>query len=205
MLSYIDGKQHRIAQFAHYLRLMRMRRQRVVDDCFIIFDEQDPKDADRPTIRESAAIKINCLAGGSSTGEGPVGDELPPEGWRGVDSPPRYIQLAFGRASFYLDLPKTTLFPNEAEIILQQRTGFSWARNRPDLRYVRSNWEDVVSWDPLQKVYLYRDEDSAAEDMAFVLFQVWKFPVDSPWYVKAASFHSGHQFEWGKPLGDAET
>ena len=50
------------------------------------------------------------------------------------------------------------------------------------------NWKDMVKWNPLQKVYLYRDEESAAEDMAFILFQIWNFPVDSPLYVKAASF-----------------
>ena len=41
-----------------------------------------------------------------------------------------------------------------------------------------------MKWNPLQKVYLYRDEESAAEDMAFILFQVWKFPVDWRWYVR---------------------
>jgi hypothetical protein len=58
----------------------------------------------------------------------------------------------------------------------------------------------MLKWVPLQKVYLYRDEESAAEDMAFIMFQVWKFPVDWRWYVQAASFHTEHKFEQGKPL-----
>jgi hypothetical protein len=58
----------------------------------------------------------------------------------------------------------------------------------------------MVEWNPLQKVYLYRDEESAAEDMAFILFQVWNFPVDSPLYVKAASFNTAHRFERGKRI-----
>ena len=65
----------------------------------------------------------------------------------------------------------------------------------------RGQLEGHVEWDPLQKVYLYGDEESAAEDMAFIMFQVWKFPVDWTWYVKAAVFGSGREFERGKPLG----
>jgi hypothetical protein len=36
--------------------------------------------------------------------------------------------------------------------------------------------------------------------MAFIMYQVWKFPVDWPWYVKAAAFHTGQEFDWGKRL-----
>ena len=50
--------------------------------------------------------------------------------------PPRYVQFAFRRDGFYLELTKYTLFPNEAEIILQRRQGFYWAKNRQDLRWV---------------------------------------------------------------------
>ena len=112
----------------------------------------------------------------------------------------RYIQIAFLRDCFYLEMPKITLFPNEAALILRQRLGFYYARNRPDLRWVRRNWEDIVKWDPLQKVYLYRDEESAAEDMAFIFFQVWKFPVDWRWYITSAAFHAKHRFEQGATL-----
>ena len=69
-----------------------------------------------------------------------------------------------------------------------------------DLWWVRGNWKDIVKWDPLQKIYLYHDEESPAEDMAFILFQVWNFPVDSPLYVKAAAFEPGHRFEDGKRI-----
>jgi hypothetical protein len=58
----------------------------------------------------------------------------------------------------------------------------------------------MVKWDPLQKIYLYRDEQSAAEDMAFVVFQVWNFPVDWPLYIKAAAFQTKHRFELGKRI-----
>jgi hypothetical protein len=156
-------------------------------------------DADAPHIKESAAIKADCLAnGGPASGESdPV--DLPPPDWSPGESF-RYIQFTFRQDCLYLELLNSTLFPHEADIILQQRPGFYWARNRLDLRWVRACWKDMLKWDPLQKVYLYRDEESAAEDMAFILFEVWKFLVDWRWYIKAASFHIEHRFEQGKPL-----
>ena len=72
MATYVDEKRRRIEQFAQYLRLMGMRRHKVVkeDDCFIIFDESAPEGTDAPKIKESAAIKVDCLAdGGSASGE----------------------------------------------------------------------------------------------------------------------------------------
>ena len=201
MPAYLEEKRRRIEQFAQYLRLMGLRRHKIVkDDCFLIFDESAPEDADAPHIKVSAAIKIGCLAnGGPAYGDNdpaglPLGDWSP-------GKPFRYIQFAFRRDCFYLELPNSTVFPQEARQILRHRLGFYWAKNRPDLRWVRANWKDMVKWEPLQKVYLYRDEESAAEDMAFILFQIWHFPVDTPLYVKAASFHTKHRFEHGKRIG----
>jgi hypothetical protein len=198
MTTYVDEKGRRIEQFTQYLRLMGLRRHKVVKgDCFVIFDESAPEDVGDLHIKESAAIKIDCSAnGGSASGrndpvESSLADWMPGESFR-------YVQFAFMRDCFYLELPNNTVFPNEVELILQQRLGFYYAKNRPDLRWTRANWKDIVKWDPLQKVYLYRDEESAAEDMAFILFQVWKFPVDWRWYIKAAAFHTGRRFEDGK-------
>lgn len=200
MTAYVDEKRRRVEQFAQCLRLMGLRRHKIVKkDCFLIFEESAPEDADTPSIKESAAIRVDCLAnGGSGSGDDDPLD-LSSSEWSQAE-PFRYIQFAFTRDCFYLELPNNTVFPEEAELILQQRLGFYYAKNRRDLRWVRSNWKDMVKWEPLQKVYLYRDEESAAEDMAFILFDVWKFPVDWRWYIKAASFHTEHRFEQGKPL-----
>ncbi len=201
MPTYLDEKRRRISQFAEYLRLMGLRRHKVVhDDCFIIFDDSPPEGTESPQLKESVAIKVDCLAsGGSASGGGEPG-ESPSNDWQGGEAQPRYLQFAFMRDCFYMELPNNTVFPQEAEQIFRHRQGFYWAKNRPDLRWVRSNWEDIVKWEPLQKVYIYRDEESAAEDMAFILFQIWHFPVDTPLYVKAASFHTKHRFEHGKRI-----
>jgi hypothetical protein len=200
MSGYVDEKCRRIEQFAQYLRLMRVRRKSIAKrTCFAIFEESPPDGVDAWHIKESAATPVNFLANGSSDFWG----ESLPDIWTpdstGNESY-RYMQFAFHRDSVLLDMPHNTLFPNEAEQVLQQRCGFFYAKNRPDLWWIRSNWKDIVEWNPLQKVYLHDDEESAAEDMAFIMFQVWKFPVDWTWYVKAAVFGSDRKFERGKPL-----
>ena len=166
---------------------------------FIIFNEDPPEDAESPKLKESVAIKVDCLAEGGSASGGSDADELP-RGEGSRELPARYIQFAFMRDCFYLELPNNTVFPHEAEQIFRHRLGFYWAKDRPDLRWVRRNWKDMLTWEPLQKIYLYRDEESAAQDMAFIVFQIWHFPVDTPLYVKAASFHTKHRFEHGKRI-----
>jgi hypothetical protein len=200
MAAYLAEKRRCIEQFVDYLRLMSLRRHKVVKrDCFVVFTESAPEDDESPHIKESVAIPADYLVGGGTSSAGGVPCEFQPSDRPEGDSS-RCIQFAFMRDCFYLDLPNSTLFPNEAELILRCRLRFYYAKNRSDLRWVWANWRDILRWNPLQKVYLYRDEESAAEDMAFIIFQIWKFPVDWPWYVKEASSHSDHRFERGKPL-----
>ena len=189
------------SQFAEYLRLMGLRAHKVVkDSCFIIFDDSPPEDAESPKLKESVAIKVDCLAdGGSASGGAGAAEGLPKHG-RPRKRRSRYIQFAFMRDCFYLELPNNTVFPQEAEQILRRRLGFYWAKNRTGPSLGPGQLEGHGEVEPLQKVYLYRDEESAAEDMAFILFQIWHFPVDSPLYVKAASFHTDHRFEHGKRI-----
>jgi hypothetical protein len=200
MPTFNEEKLRRIRQFAEYLRLMGLRRHKIVKDtCFIIFNEDPPEDSESPKLKESVAIKVDCLTEGGSASGGPEkADELP----HGDESdlPARYIQFAFRRDCFLVELPNNTVFPQEAEQILRHRLGFYWAKDRPDLPWVRGSWKDMVKWEPLQKIYLYRDEESAAEDMAFILFQIWHFPADTPLYVKAATFRTRHRFEHGKRI-----
>jgi len=113
---------------------------------------------------------------------------------------PRFIQFAFLQDRFYLELPKSTLAAAEAQRLLTERHGFYWARKHRDYWWVNADWEAMLKWDPLHKLYLYRDEDSAAEDMAFVLYDVWKFPLDQPWYIRAGCFETAESFDTGKSL-----
>jgi hypothetical protein len=202
MTNYSDEKHRRIEQFAEYLRLMGMRRHKIVknDDCYILFEESAPGGVDAPHVEESTAARVEaeCLAnGGPASVENDAAN--PPPDWSPAKRL-RYVQFAFSKDCFYLDLSNRTLLPHEAELILREGSDFYWARNRPDLPLVRKNWKDIVKWDPVQKVYLYGDEQPAAEDLAFIIFQVWKFPVDWPWCITAGAFHTDHRFECGKRI-----
>src|SRR5690606_32419972 len=111
--------------------------------------------------------------------------DLPNDGLREDDSQNRFIQFSIERHWLCLDMPLQTLFRAEAEHILRDRNGFFYLKNRPEFTLTS---EDVDGYDPFRKVYVYGDENSAAEDMAFVFFQVWKFPVDWRFYVKSGAF-----------------
>jgi len=79
----------------------------------------------------------------------------------GSSEPPRFIQFAFLQDRFYLELPKSTLAAAEAQRLLTERHGFYWARKHRDYWWVNADWEAMLKWDPLHKLYLYRDEDAA--------------------------------------------
>jgi hypothetical protein len=94
-------------------------------------------------------------------------------------------------------MPRQTLFRAEAEQILRRRRGFFYLRDRPEFTL---HGEDIDGYDPFRKIYIYRDEESAAEDMAFIFFQIWKFPVDWRFYVTAAAFGQQTDWERGTPI-----
>ena len=152
MTTDSDERHRRIEQFAKYLRLMGLRRRNFVvdDDCFAIFEESAPAGIDAPHAAESAAVKAEAPAnGGPAPDEGDAANPPSPE--RPSKRPLRYVQFAFGEDCFYVDLSNRALLPHEAETILQQRAGIYWAKDRPNLPWIRTNWKDVVRFNPLQK------------------------------------------------------
>ena len=120
--------------------------------------------------------------------------ELPIEGWREDNSQNRFIQFSYERDYFCMDMPRQTLFRPEAEQICRERTGFFYLDERKQFTLYG---EDVEGYDPFRKVYVYGDEATAAEDTAFVFFQVWKFPVDWRFYVTAKAFSGKFKWESG--------
>lgn len=207
MSDYRIELDRRIEQFRHYLELMQQRRRRIGDeDCFIIFDDrEDPNGPAADHLDESKALVRESVLEGVVWGEGtdPVSlgqaVDLPDEGWRGDGCGLRFLQFRFNRQSFDLDIPNTTLSRAEAEIILRRRSGFFHAVERLDLEHP-ANREITKRFGPLRKGYVNGDESSAAEDMAFIWFSVWRFPVDWILYVTAVAFHGGHEYEQGLAL-----
>ncbi len=205
MLDYRAELDRRIAQFASYLRPMNHRAHEIAQtNCFIIFEERRPGGESTPALAEKKELAVRVAPeafGNPGNIDSPdLGDEqrdLPDEGWRPDDSQNRFIQFSIENKWFCMDLPLQTLYRAEAEEILRYRKGFFYLRDRKQFTLYE---EDVEGHDPFRKIYVYGDEESASEDMAFIFFHVWKFPVCSRFYVKAASFRGKHQWEWGVPI-----
>jgi hypothetical protein len=204
MPDFHEELERRTEQFRHYLELMRQRHGEIAQgNCFIIFEEcLDLNDRDARQLAASkalvyqASLEVGGWDNAADFGENIVAD-LPTEGWKGDDSSCRFIQFSFNPRYFDLDIPNTTLFRAEAEIILRRRSGFFYVKD--DRRFEHPK-ENVDRFNPLRKIFVPGDERSAAEEMAFVFFNVWKFPVDWRFYVTAAAFHEKTDWEKGFPI-----
>ncbi len=206
--DYGETLQRRIVQFAGYLKKMHHRALKEVEGpCFMIFDERSPTDKNgHDQLNEAVTPSIELVLHGfevagkdSITMDGFLSSpDLPEEGWREDNSQSRFIQFSFEEKWFCIDMPIQTLFQPEAEQILRSLKGFFYLRDRPEFTLFE---EDVEGYDPFRKIYVYGDEQTAAEDMAFIFFQVWKFPVDWRFYVKADAFGDKKtNWEWGTPI-----
>ena len=205
MSTFHEELERRTEQFEHYLELMRQRRavRWTRDAAFSSFQERlDTDDPEVARNTESEALVYQPeleVAGwddrcGTSGLDETVVIDLPDEGWRGDNSRARFIQFSFNPPYFDIDIPNTTLYRAEAEIILRRRSGFFYVKDRPQFEHPTGRAEEFV---PLRKAYVYGDERSAPEDMAYVWFNVWHFPVDWRFFVKAAAFFEDTDWERG--------
>lgn len=197
--------ERRIAQFAAHLRPMYHRAHEVAHGpCFIIFEERPPHDDGDPVLVEKKELALAGVRAAFDTlgffddPDDAAPADFPGEGWRAGDDDSRFIQFSAERQWFCLDMPRQTLERAEAGDILRYRKGFFYLSDRQEFTL---HEEDVDGHEPFRKVYVYGDEDSAAEDMAFIFFQVWKFPVDARFYVTSAAFNGKHAWEKGVPIG----
>lgn len=109
----------------------------------------------------------------------------------------RFVQFMFDEDRFLMDLPPAVLSAAEAEEISRRRSGFSLASDNPDSGLPGSV---TGTFDPLQKSYTHGQEGEAAEDAAFVFFEVWRLPVNRSLYASAASVGTGHSWEQEEPF-----
>ena len=198
--------ERRIDQFHALLKPMHARaHEEAGGNCFLILEERhkDGDSADELVTTMAAVLSLvsKAFEEAGVTGTVTFDDvelvELPVEGWRRGNSQSRFIQFSFEKNYFCMDLPRQTLFRPEAEQILRDRTGFFYLDERKQFTL---HGEDVIGYDPFRKAYVYGDEATAAEDMAFVFFQVWNFPVDWRFFVTAAAFGGKFKWERGVPV-----
>jgi len=208
MIEYAQEKQLRIAMFERWLQLMLERRadERQLD-CAITFKENPPDGCDTPQVEESCVLSLSPALAGSEVGgagftdvygedniKAPVPSSGRGDGRRDSD---RYLQFAFMKRTFYMDLPKNTLWPDEARRFLSQRSGFFYLRDRRFPWMSFDAWQGLVeTWNPVQKEYINSDARTAAEDMAFILFTLWRFPLDWQFYQRALVFNRRKKRDW---------
>jgi len=106
------------------------------------------------------------------------------------------VQFCFERDWFAMDIPNTDIVPEDAARVLKERRGFYREAERPDAG-VTTNVADLVQFDPIGKKYIYGDEQEAAEDAAYVLFDVMEIRPTTQIRVRASAF-DGPKWEWDK-------
>jgi hypothetical protein len=195
MFEYHVELARRIEQFAAHLKRMQHRaHQEVFGNCFIVFQESPNDDLEDFSLTEQARQTAEQLLVVSGDLESSLMDrndtkhlDLPPDSWRQDDSESRFIQFSFQESWFCLDIPRCSLYQPEGEKIMGRLNGFFYVRDRPQFM-LKGEEEDIETHNPFRKVYLYGDEPLAASEMAFIFFDIWKFPVDWQFYVTAGTF-----------------
>ena len=186
MFDYGEEFRRRVEQFAMYLKKMYTRsHDEVGGNCFMIFDEDSSDNPSAsnalsavatPELELVEAAFDDASFSSNSLNDETITMELPDEGWKEDDSQHRFIQFSFNENWFCMDMPLTALYRIEAEKILESRNGFFYVRDRPQFEL---NGDDVDQFEPFRKIYVYGDEESAAEDMAFIVSKMGLKPSPS--------------------------
>ena len=201
MFDYSSEKMRRIQQFASVLQPMHHRTVHLEKDCcFLRIEERHDDQRSSPALEEARTrerVHASSISDSMDTSdESDVDIETwSDDGWRQDDQSKRYIQFVFLERHFEMDLPKPTLWPDEARKLLRERTGFFFLGDRPGAESLSA---DVKRFQPLRKAYVHGDIHSAAEDIAFTFFELWRFPIDARLYL--TTFGRKHSWDSGKPL-----
>jgi|GEM_PF-5112023 len=106
----------------------------------------------------------------------------------------RIVQFAFMAHGFYIDLPDTSVTPEEAQA-LAQRPGFEFALDRAQKRLGERRFN------PVQRQYSYTEQRVAAEDAAYVFFDLWQTPLNAWIKVQASAFEVSRRWERDFSMG----
>ncbi len=192
--------QRRVGQFVEVLeRMAGRRREGPPGNCFVIFKDLPPDDDARGHVARARAV-VPAAVGLADAVTGSALDPRrapPDEVWSPDDAACRFVQFMFLEKWFFLDLPVQTLHRAEADRLLRRCSGCAYMRENP---LFHPSAATVRECDPVNKVYLYQDERAAAEDMAFIWFELWKYPFDTIFYLTACRCDGTHRWERGTPL-----
>lgn len=116
--------------------------------------------------------------------------------------PDRFVQFCFECEWFSIDVPSTALGEGENLRLLEANARFYSEADHPDSQI--SEPQDVAAYNPICRKYIYGDEQEAAEDACFVLYDFMKLAPGAELYVKASAFKGDHDWEQDEPLGQAQ-
>lgn len=201
--EYIAIRKRRVQQFLEALLPMPTRATKLVQGCcYATFSERKDDLSQDESLEVCVTERVPVAVGVSSMSEpfespsvGIVEDEPESTIRPRRRSHERFIQFVFLERHFEMDLPQPMLEASEAHRLLAERRGFFYLGDR----FPMHDTENVIdTFHPLRKAYVHGDELEAAEDMAFLLFDLWRFPVDAILYHSAF----GGRYSWasGKPL-----
>lgn len=201
MFDYAAEKQRRLDQFSRAIEPMHHRTVNIVKgSCFLRIEEQYKQWGSRPEL-EATKVADRVMAKGISDSfdenfdHEPKSKDWSDEGWRSNDRSKRFIQFIFQEKHFEMDLPRPTLWPTEAKILLERRLGFFFLGERGMADLLA---REIRAFHPLRKAYVHGDHHAAAEDVAYIFFELWKFPIDSRLYL--STWGGRNQWDSGTPL-----
>lgn len=214
-IEYETEKQRRIEQFAAELQPMHYRTVHVVKDCcFAIIEERKVDASSTSALAAHTEVEKKAVVTIGDTLDDLLGDYndstfnvdgWDDEGWREKENSNRFVQIIFLEHHFEMDLPRTTLWPNEAKNILRNRSNFFFLGSRShaddqnrDQRSADIHRATIQDFNPLRKAYVHGDFHSVADDIAFIFFTLWRFPLDSTLYL--TTFGGGNNWDSSKPL-----
>jgi hypothetical protein len=153
-----DYRKWRTREFRQHLEGVARRAKN--GEWYIIFSLHDHQEVD--------------AKGGKPPKSKNTGSELPAS-VRAKRVTSRFVQFWFSGESFRIDLPNTVLTKAETAIIMRDRPAFFFANthSKTDGRKAA-----VSRFNPLCREYTGGEEKTAADDMAFILFDIWKLPLD---------------------------
>lgn len=204
--DYREAKERRGHQFAHYLKLMDARtHDEAQSDCYMVISERQSRTHCSKKLARKRQVSLTASGYGlgghrrrTSSTQSQRAENFPDAESSEGRTPARFVQWWFMDKDFVVGLPNTTIFEAETRRLLRDRSGFLREAENPELRVSSKRY--VEQFDPILKFYMYGDERNAAEDTAFMFFDLWQFPVDSRLFVKASSFRTNHRWELGTPI-----
>lgn len=101
--------------------------------------------------------------------------------WKRLVARMRYVQFDFDNNPWFsMCIPKASLSEADSQRILRERKDYFYLRH---LFKSKSAKKQLKHWDPLSKYYKCGELHIATQDLAYLLFKVWRFDANWRFYL----------------------